>query len=295
MATSLKAFSTKQKGKRVSLFAASYQRGSLTVEASIALPLFLFFFMNLISAIQMIGLQSNLTGSFHQVGKEMAIQGYLYDKAPLSEGGVSWIASMALVNTYVKNKVINTTGKEYVDNSLIVGKKNGINFTLSTIMVDDKKKGRDIIDIVGVYRLKPHFSAIPLFPVVMMNRCRVRAWTGYDNTNKDNSVEIGDSSKIVYITETGKVYHTNQNCSHLELSIEKTKLKKIAELRNESGGTYSSCEICGYGEVGRNIYITKTGDRYHITTSCHGLKRTIKSIPIEKVGTRACCTRCQGG
>lgn len=295
MATSLKAFSTMNKRKRMSLFISFHEKGSLTVEAAICLPLFLFFFINLISAIQMIGLQSNLTGAFHQVGKEMAIQGYLYDKAPLSEGGVSWVASIALANTYVKNKVISKTGKEYLENTLISGGANGISFVLSTIMVDNNEKEVDMIDLVGVYQVKPHFSVIPIFPIVMMNRCRVRAWTGYDNTISNDQGGIGQAGEIVYITESGQVYHTSKNCTHITLSIEKTKLNKIENLRNDSGGKYSVCEICGDGEVSQSVYITKTGDRYHISTSCQGLKRTIKSIPIEQVGTRVWCTRCQGG
>lgn len=299
MVTSLKVFSAIYHKKRASLFTSLLGKGSLTVEASIVLPLFIFFFLNLLSAIQMIGIQSNLIGAFHQVGKEMAIQGYLYDKTPTSTGNVSWISSVALSNTHIKNKVINIVGKENVDNSLISKGSKGISFLLSEIMVDKKGKNDDIIDIVGVYQVNSHFNMIPLFSINMMNRCRVRAWTGYDNTNatigqEDNDVE-GEGKTIVYVAETGTVYHTNRNCSHISLSIQISKMNQIETLRNENGAKYYLCETCGEEEGGVNVYITDTGNRYHKTTSCQGLKRTVKQLTIDQVGTRVPCIRCQGG
>jgi len=301
MATSLKVFSTTKKEKRVSLPISLWhgtKKGSLTVEASLALPFFIFFFINLISAIQMIGIQSNLTGAFHQVGKEMAIQGYLYDKAPISSGNVSWISSLALSNTYVKDKVIKVAGEENMDSSLIAKGSKGISFILSEIMVEDTKKSEDIIDIVGVYQVTPQFSVIPLFPINMMNRCRVRAWTGYDNTlayGLGGEDHDDDGNRNVFVTETGQVYHLYKNCTHISLSIQRSDVSKIESLRNEGGGKYYPCESCGEEGEGSTVYITKTGDRYHSTTSCHGLKRTIKQIPLEEVGSRGLCSRCQGG
>lgn len=54
-------------------------RAGMTVEASIVLPLFLFFFMNLASSIEMIRLHGNLQLALWKTGNELAVYGYALD------------------------------------------------------------------------------------------------------------------------------------------------------------------------------------------------------------------------
>lgn len=288
MATSLKVCSTVQIGKRTSLFTSLLKKGSLTIEAAIVIPIILFFFMNLLSAIKMIGIQSNLMTAFHQVGKEMAIQGYLYDKAPIKDNEVSWISSMLIGNVYVKDRIKNHIGKEKLDNSLLIKGSKGINYIHTEIMKDD------IIDIIGIYQVSPFFSEIPIFRIKMMNRSRLRGWTGYDNTLHSEQEEKDSTSqdtKNVYITNTGEVYHTNRGCTHIRLSITASNIEAIKTIRNQSGGKYKPCDSCEIkGTI--KVYITKNGQRYHSSTSCHSLKRTIKEIPLSQVKEKPLCTRC---
>ena len=95
----------------------------------------------------------------------------------------------------------------------------------------------------------------------------------------------------VYVTETGLVYHKDYHCSHLDLSIRMTHLELVEGLRNENGGKYYPREHCVKGNGG-NIYITNSGDRYHSSLSCSGLKRTIYAIPISEAAGKGACSRC---
>lgn len=98
----------------------------------------------------------------------------------------------------------------------------------------------------------------------------------------------------VYITETGKVYHTHSDCTYLKPSVKRVFADKIDGMRNLSGGKYKRCEHClKYSKtVGAYIYITDYGDRYHMSGHCSGIKRNIKKVKKSKVGGMSECNKC---
>ena len=55
----------------------SLSRGSMTIEAAIVLPCFLFFFINLSSSLEMIRLCGNLEYALHNAGNEVCLYGSL--------------------------------------------------------------------------------------------------------------------------------------------------------------------------------------------------------------------------
>ena len=57
----------------------------MTVEASIVLPLILFFFMNLASSIEMIRLHGNLQLALWETGNELIVYGYALDSGTLPD------------------------------------------------------------------------------------------------------------------------------------------------------------------------------------------------------------------
>lgn len=68
----------------------------------------------------------------------------------------------------------------------------------------------------------------------------------------------------------------------------------LSELRNESGGSYGVCGVCGRGNVTimKDVYVTPTGGSYHISLECSGLKRTITSVKLEELIGKGACQRC---
>ena len=51
-------------------------RASITVEASMALPLFIFFFVNIMTVFNIVKVQSDMEAALHQIGSEMSLMAF---------------------------------------------------------------------------------------------------------------------------------------------------------------------------------------------------------------------------
>lgn len=271
--------------KRVSSFALGYCRASITVEAAFALPLFLFFMLHIMSAISMIEAQSRIGAAMHQTGNQMAFAGYVYEKAfggELPDG----IASVALTEGYARNRILSYVGSNYLEHSSIRNGKAGISFAGTSIMGSN-----DIVEICVSYEIEPLFAVMGFDKFSMKQRYYGKAWTGYDV--EDGISDMTEQDPMVYITETGTVYHTNRNCTYLNPTIQSILAEELEGKRNSSGGKYYPCELCAGAIRTGQVYITEYGNSYHNSISCSGLKRTIYTIPLSEVGGRGRCTKCQ--
>lgn len=270
--------------ERVSSFISRKLGASVTVEAAFALPLFLFFMVQVMSAINMIGIQSRFSAALHQTGNQMAFAGYAYGKAGDALPGE--IALTVLSESYAGSQVIKSVGRDYLNKSCIKNGAAGVSFQGTSIM-----RRNDMIEICLSYRLDP------IFPITGFNGFAVeqcyygRAWTGYDVENDIS--DFTEKDPMVYITETGTVYHTNRNCTYLNPSVQSIDAATIESARNQSGGKYYACELCGGKVVGETVYITDQGNSYHCMISCSGLKRTIYTIPLSQTGGRGQCSKCR--
>lgn len=147
----------------------------------------------------------------------------------------------------------------------------------------------EMVVMTKVQELKPTFSIIAFPGSSTIVNCRVRKWTGYNVNHVDAS---NLKEELVYITETGRVYHRSRGCSYLNPSIRCTTIQSIQNLRNHDGAKYKPCSNCGAcGGLGI-VYITEYGERYHYNIRCSGLKRTIRTVPLSKVKHLGSCSKC---
>lgn len=166
---------------------------------------------------------------------------------------------------------------------MVSGGSSGFSFLFSSYLKED-----GYLDLVVTYKLRIPFPLTGDIYLPQVQRCRVRGWIG----EKDNMEE---KESMVYITESGNVYHLTRSCSHLTLTIQEIAPGKLSKARNSSGGKYIPCEKCGKEPLqGENYYIAKEGDCFHTKRNCSGLKRTVLTIPLSKVGSRSLCKRCGG-
>lgn len=253
-------------------------RATLTVEAAVVLPLFLFAMIAALQYGVVMETATRFGASLTETGKQMATAAYVTRfGGDLDE--VPEIAVKALSATYAKQRLV-SQAKD-------VSAVKRVNLLLSSFLAEE-----DTIDLVLTYQIRSPVGMIKLPGSFFLQRARVRAWTGRETGGEDGAEgEEGDGT-YVYVTETGTVYHDDPNCTHLKLSIREVNESELAGLRNNSGGKYHSCEKCGGASADGKVFITSEGDRYHSSLSCSGLKRTVRQVLKEELGDMRACSRC---
>lgn len=262
--------------RRAFPFSSLKYRGSMTVEASMVLPVFLFFMMTLLMAIEMVRLQSNLfagLGSSEAIHMEEQIQRVLLDQPLLEHFNAD-------------------TAEEYLNEQ-----ENGRLCLLGSISVrnqsDVQRNGR--IEVEVQYQIKPFIYWLPIGNgngggLYFRDELFVHDFNGYRGPIEG---DYREEEEIVYITENGARYHMDTGCVSLRISVQTVHSSQLSAMRNQSGGRYYPCERCRPSKSGV-FFITRDGDRYHRGADCSSLKRTVRAVSLEeavKLG-RSACSKC---
>lgn len=154
-------------------------------------------------------------------------------------------------------------------------------------------RGPQEITLPDVYSYTPVGGMIPLPKVWMHNTVKVHAWTGASGKKGYGDVSEKKPEEMVYVTETGSVYHKNAGCHYLNLSLDQVPGSSVGSLRNHYGEKYAPCESCSLNQKpAGSVYITGTGNRYHNLETCSRLKRTAKLVKKSQVSGMHACSRC---
>ena len=145
------------------------------------------------------------------------------------------------------------------------------------------------IDIIVSYKVELPLDIFGIGDIAMAQRIRLRGWTGHKVAAKYSQVdgsEEGDET-IVYVTETGTVYHPRKTCSHISLFVEEV-YGIPSSRRNASGGKYYPCSSCCKHKPreGETYYLTSYGTRYHSRKDCSRIKRSME-VPLSEVRGRS--------
>ncbi len=254
---------------------------SLTVECAMVLPIFMFAMLSVIYLIEAVNFSSMMSASLCETATEYSGYAYVYSKG-ISKGG---LVGKAVSLTAARASALSYLGSSFMERSPVVNGASGISFLRSSVL--DKN---EMIDLTVDYRIGTPYDFLGFLSIPLTDAARVRAFTGYDNTGKEPE-ENREKERIVYVTETGTVYHSSLSCRHLKLNIMTSTVDQVKNRRANDGSKYYPCS-CANGIKSGVVYITDDGNRYHGTLSCHALKRTIHSIPISKAGGRGPCRDC---
>lgn len=153
------------------------------------------------------------------------------------------------------------------------------------------ESGPEEITLPDIYAYKPVGGLISLPKVWMYDQITVHAWTG--KVSEMFSSEDEETEEMVYVTESGAVYHTDLGCTYLNLSVNQIPGSAIANSCNNYGEKYEACTCCSAGEEpAAMVYVTKTGNSYHNLETCSALKRTVRMVKHSCVDGFAACSRC---
>ena len=263
--------------KRISLpiLQRTCVRGSMTVEAALVLPLFCFFVISMGNAIEIIRLHGNLEVALWNAGRQIGVYGAL----PEGQQGSAdhRLEAVAVSYTYVKEQIEQQLGEEYLEMSPLDGGSDGLQFLESNI------EG-DIYTINMTYRIAGISQLSGFKKFRMANRYYGHMWNGYEIPEAENE-------EYIYVTENGRVYHTNRECTHIRLSV---RVVEATEALRE----YRPCEKCTdkipHPTGGLLFFVSENGECYHSRRDCPGLKRTVQKIPKEEAFKYEVCSRCRG-
>lgn len=278
------------------------QEASLTVEAALVMPIFLYFIMAFLYVIQIFTLQERIQSEMTKMGLELSKSAYFYKDFPDIGEALEFDKSLfgsefdtianqtiddVISGSSLKLYAIKFLDQDWVNKSCMKNGFQGIDFFSSSIRNDE-----NCIDIVLKYKIHIPVKIFVIKDINMLQRVRLRAWTGHQ-VAAAYEAETGNEDEMIYITRTGKVYHKSAECSHIKLSVRAVQGIPY-ELRNNYGAKYKRCEECCKGANGENsvYYITSEGTRYHSKRDCHTIKRDVRKIPIAEAGDRKPCSRC---
>ena len=104
--------------------------------------------------------------------------------------------------------------------------------------------------------------------------------------------EGGGRNEMVYVTQNESVYHTHADCTHINLTIIKTDMAGIANLRNAYGRKYRKCSNFPYDYDGP-VYVTATGDYYYPSLEYGSLTRHVCMKKRSECRGLRKCERCE--
>lgn len=243
---------------RVSAFIS---QGSLSVEAAFAAPFFLLALLCILYLFQLIYTGTVLKTAFYSAARQIAQEAYV---------------STAFPGSRLENYIIDNLGEERVNQSLIEKGIKGIDCSSSYCYGDS-----GIMELSLRYRLQIPvlFFQIPI--VEKEETLRIKGWIGYVEAEGSREAE-----NMVYITDTGMVYHSTPTCNYLDLSIRRVSLVWAKT-------QYGSCSLCKEkGIPGAYVYVTTYGTGYHTGLDCSGLKRSIYAVRLSEVYGRGGCKKC---
>lgn len=256
-----------------------HDHGSATVEATLILPIFIMTALIFYLIGNLLQVRLMVYDAMQDTVQYLAECQYVSDIIKDDNESAAEISDISVSIPAVKAKMLEFLAESPIDDSYIAGGSNGIMITRSSYSDAD-----NCINVKLRYKLK---IEVPVFGSLTWNvneQVRQKAFTGMLTDITDDPDQA-----YVYITSTGEVYHSSRNCYHIRLTI-----RQIDEqMLENSYSALAPCELCAEDrKTNEDIYVTETGDKFHYSVSCSGLKRTVMRVKKKEAGTIPACSNC---
>ena len=260
----------KQAGKRVFLSVSA----SLTVEAALVLPLFLFAGVLLMMPFRILDTERRMQAIVMSVGEDISQTAYLSPE----EGG--WAGSAAAF-AYAEAAVRKEAGGLPIRGLTLAG---------SSLLEDG-----ETVDLVVSYQMKLPFSVIGMANITRANRCWLRGWVGSDGGLSGKCPGAGEEEDpVVYVGRDSTRYHNSSFCHYLYNRLSAVPAGSVGDYRNNGGRRYTPCDRCGRA-AGGTVYILPYGEHYHSSRSCTAITAYVRAVRRSEVEHLGACSYCSGG
>lgn len=259
----------------------------LTVEAALALSLFLFAMVILMAPMKMMNdarrIQTALDSACEKAS-QLAVLMPEEGEVPEGSRDSSMIErTNGLGRGFTKAGVLLFAGEE-VRRRVRPEKAGQFSFIDSSILEDG-----ETIDLILHYRLFLPFPVFRMESVPMTARSCRRAWIG----KKGGTGSGEEEDEVVYIGKNSTRYHRNRNCHYLNNDVDSVAYDTIDSLRNAEGKRYRACARCGAGVQPKStVYIMPSGESYHSDRNCSSIIAYVRAVPLSEVAYLGACSYC---
>lgn len=266
-----------------------YQSASLTVEASVAFPVFFFAVLYLIQMFSVLRAEVAIAEAGITAAREIAAYSYAAER--LAEGET--VQAEKLLELFDQKIVrdASLTALFYAKCDQRILEQGKVARGLGGIWVNTEEDGERVRASIQ-YRVTPANVWKQEKGRYYTMHIVYRPWTGEGKPGGTGSPEQAQDTGIVYVTKYGTVYHLDRNCSYIKKDIQEIQADRLEDERNASGAKYYPCEFCLPDGSG-SVYITDYGTRYHRISSCSAVYHEIMEISLEKIkDTHGSCSKC---
>lgn len=286
-------------GKRVLPFTSGPFSASITVEAAICLPVWLFFAAALMEPMRWLDRQRRVQTILECFGEELSQAVYLQDMAAQdgenaekvsgflggeTDGQDDWsredleLLSSAAAGLWMKGRMEKIADHVTVTNAELPDPAGNI--------------------CLGVeYRERIPFLPLYRQGISMRAASRRRGWTGLDGKLTeagDGQADInGENGSTVYVGAGMGKYHWYRDCHYISNEYEAVSLSQAEKMTNRFGTHYRPCSRCAGSVRGeRTVYVTAGGEHYHFNRACSSMVSYVREADLAEVGHLGVCSYC---
>ena len=280
-----------QEGKGVWIFSSGVCRqASVSVEAALSLSIFIFAMVCMMFPFRMMERQRQVQAALESVNENLCQYAYLEymlmngEELPREDSGWKEELLLGIVNGAAREGAKVLAGEKFSHSGM-----KELSFDRSAFL-EDGETAAFYLD----YQMELPFSILGLDALSFSSGSIRRAWIGRDGKTRGEEDKAGEGSdQVVYVGKNSTRYHVSRECHYLSNRLQTVSEDSISEYRNQEGGKYYPCAVCGHrAGAGSKVYIMANGSRYHTDAQCSAITSYIRAVKLSEVEHLGACSYC---
>lgn len=276
---------------------------SLTLEAALVVPIFLFFLYLLILPMRMMDTARRMQEICEEVCRDAAEGSYLLTLKSDTSGdesrndgevdsaanpGDETAKNARTIQSYLKGNALGGLAVSLARHEIEDPYLMNLQALRSHGWGDDQ-----MITLTVDYDYRLPFSVLGPRSIHQTVRASRRAWVG-SSANQENASHKENEEEWVYVGAGSTRYHRSLRCHYLSNDLTAVSFHQVAEKRNANGEKYHACPRCAGSSASGTVYIMPSGRAYHTDPNCSAIcshARAVKKSTVESLGP---CHYCYG-
>ena len=151
----------------------------------------------------------------------------------------------------------------------------------------------EIITLILDYRYRLPFSVFGLESIPLSVTASRRAWIGArTEAGEDFPQQRAADSEMVYVGRDSTRYHSSPTCHYLSNHLSSVPFDSIGAMRNSGGKKYHACPVCARNASSGTVYVMKSGTAYHTDPDCSAIRAYTHAVPKSEVESLGPCSYC---